>query len=524
MTTWAATIEQVDRDALAKYFTRDAPLGPLNARVVTDNRVLELLTEHDLATIRAQSERPSVVVGRRGSGKTSYLRKLGLNTPHPLFIEIRTEKTFNLILGAIHNVIRDAISVEAVTLVWDGILWNCLLWQLHRAGRPRLDRQFAIDHLKHLGISECKHLDDVMATLSATFERVARETGGFALDRIADLLRGGQFERLKALATADLESTDEIALIVIDSLDDYPVRVDDFKKSLAGLLKCAGEFNAVVRHFEIRMCLPSELYTEFLEKVSTNTTKDFSNQLIVRWQVNELLLAACRRLMVYLMLYHPGAYDVVRTNPLRTRRDANDFIEAVFPKQVTNLNGIAEDTTLYLLRHTQLLPRQLFILLGEVLKLSRTGQTFVPGKGFLATDDAIRLGVRDTEGRIAEEIFSAFRNRYPEAKEACMSILPSLNKVFDAQKFAIAVKRYCEDYGRQHRPATLRRMLVEIGACGKVGKGTPSYVHGSFEYTMTSQLPVGADDRLCVHPLFSRIFHCKAGGNDAPVMPTASDL
>ncbi|HET9207302.1 MAG TPA: hypothetical protein VFO28_13755 [Burkholderiaceae bacterium] len=524
MTSWAATIEQVDRDVLAKYFTRDAPLGPLNARVVADDRVLELLTEHDLATIRAQSERPSVVVGRRGSGKTSYLRKLGLNTPHALFIEIRTEKTFNLILGAIHNVIRDAISVEAVTLVWEGIVWNCLLWQLHRSGRPRLDRQFVVEHLKRLEITDCKHLDDVMGTLSAMFERVARETGGFALDRIADLLRGGQFERLKALATSDLESTDEVALIVIDSLDDYPVRVEDFKKSLAGLLKCAGEFNAVVRHFEIRMCLPSELYTEFLEKVSTNTTKDFSNQLIVRWQVGELLLAACRRLMVYLMLFHPGAYDVVRGNPLGTRRDANEFIETIFPKQVTNLNGYPEDTILYLLRHTQLLPRQLFILLGEVLKLSRAGQPFVPGTNLLVSQDAIRLGIRDTEGRITDEIFSAFRNRYPEAKEACMSILPSLNKVFEAQKFAIAVKKYCEEFGRQHRPATLRRMLIEIGACGKVTKGSSSYVHGSFEYTMTSQLPVGPDDRLCVHPLFSRIFHCKSRDNDAPVMPTAADL
>ncbi len=525
MTTWADTIEQVPAELLQKYFTADAPLGPLNARLVGHDNVLALLTERDLAHIKAQTQRPSVVVGRRGSGKTSYLRKLGLNTPHPLFLELRTEKTFNLILGAIHNVIRDAISVEAITVVWEGILWNCLFWQLHQTGRPLLNRLAMKEHLQRLGIAESHSVDGVMNVFSASFERIARETGGFALDRIADMLRGAQFDNLKATALADLERTGEIAMIVIDSLDDYPVRVDDFKRALAGLLKCAGEFNAVVSNFELRLCLPTELYWEFVEKVSTNSTKDFSNQLVVRWQVGELLLAACRRLMIYLKLYHPRAYTAVRHIPLNIRRDADEFIGALFPKHVRNLNGVHEQTDQYLLRHTQLLPRQLFITLGEILKLNQVNDDFVPGKTAFVSEDSIRLGIRDTEDRLVGEIFSAFRNRYPEAKDACMSILPSLQKIFNAEQFARAAKQFGEEHGRQHRTATLRRMLIEIGACGKVAEQDSLYTRGRFEYTMASRLPVGADDKLCVHPLFSRVFDCQSAGRaDAPIMPWAADL
>lgn len=525
MNTWADSIEQIPEKLLLKYFTAEAPLGPLNARVVTDDTVLSLLTERDLANFKGQSQRPSIVVGRRGSGKTSYLRKLGIQTPDRLFIEIRTEKTFNLLLGAIHNVIRDSISVEAVTVVWDGVFWNCLFWILHRHGRPYIGRVELKLHLIRLGIAELKTLEAVMNSLSVSFERISKESGGFALERIADFLRGTQFEELKEIAILDLESTAEVAMVVLDSLDDYPVRVDDFKKSLSGLLKCAGEFNAVVRNFEIRMCLPSELYWEFVEKVSTNSIKDFSNQLVVRWQVGELLLAACRRLMIYLKLFHPTAYQTVRHIPLNIRKDADEFLYAIFPRHVRNLNDVHERTDLYLLRHTQLLPRQLFLMLGEILKLNRVNDNFTPGKTSFVTEESIRLGIRDTEDRVVEEILSAFRNRYPEAKEICMAILPSIQKVFSSEQFSRAVKQYCEEHGRQHRTATIRRMLIEIGAFGKIDSQEGIYTRGKFEYTMTSRLPVGADDKLCVHPLFSRVFDCQSNGrSDAPILPWASDL
>lgn len=504
MNTWANSVEQIPDALLLKYFTPEAPLGPLNARVVSDDDVLSLLTERDLANLKGQSLRPSIVVGRRGSGKTSYLRKLSIQTPDRLFIEIRTEKTFNLMLGAIHNVIRDSISVEAVTIVWEAIFWDCLFWILNRHGRPNIGRVELKAHLARLGIVDLKTLEAVMNCLSSSFERIAKESGGFALERIADHLRGTHFEDLKASATADLESTGEIAMVVLDSLDDYPVRVDDFKKSLSGLLKCAGEFNAVVRSYEMRMCLPSELYWEFVEKVSTNSLKDFSNQMVVRWQVGELLLAACRRLMIYLKLFHPVAYATVRHIPLNIRRDADEFLASIFPKHVKNLNDIYERTDLYLLRHTQLLPRQLFLLLGEILKLNRVNEDFIPGKTSFVSEDSIRLGIRDTEDRVVEEVLSAFRNRYPEAKEVCMAVLPSLQKVFSAEHFARAVRQYCEEHGRQHKVATIRRMMIEIGAFGKIDAQEASYTRGRFEYTMTSRLPVGVDDKLCIHPLFSR--------------------
>ena len=525
---WSEKIERIPTAALRRYFTHDAPLGPLNAGIVAAEHgvILELLTERNLANLHRKVERPSIVVGRRGSGKTSYLKKLGLGSSASLFIEVRTEKTFNLILGSINDIILDSITVESIAIVWDGIFWNCLFWLMNRTGRPRIGRPQILEHLRRLEIADCHSLDEVMTAFSKSMQRIARETSGFALDRIADTLRGNQYDNLKAIATSDLATRGESALIVLDSLDEYPVPAKRFKKALAGLLKCAGEFNAAVRSYEIRLCLPSEIYWEFRERISTNPQKDFSNQLIVRWQVGELLVALCRRFMIYLHLWHPRAFDLLRNNPLDKRTDADLFMAAVFPAHVKNLNGRHERTDQYILRHTQLLPRQMLLIMSEVLRLNSVNDSFEPGVTPFVSEEAIRAGIRDSEDTIVDEIFSAFRDRFGElAKDTCMTVLPSLPRVFTSEQFSVAVSTFCEEHGKSIPAARLRRMLLEIGAIGKLDQPDSIYTRGRFEYTMTSRLAVGADERMCVHPLFSRVFECQSTDSfNAPILPWAAGL
>jgi hypothetical protein len=70
-----------------------------------------------------------------------------------------------------------------------------------------------------------------------------------------------------------------------------------------------------------------------------------------------------------------------------------------------------------------------------------------------------------------------------------------------------------------------QRMLIEIGALGRVikGKETDVYIQGNFEYTVAHELTISHDDQLCIHPLFSGIF---SNGNrkDRPVYPYGAVL
>lgn len=525
---WHQKIEQTPRHVLNRYFSADYPLGPLDARRVLKEHsfLLDLLAERDLVTLQQRVERPSIIVGRRGSGKTSYLRKLGHESPTHLFVEIRTDRAFNILLASINNIIRDAITVESISSIWDAILWNGFFWLLYRTGRPKVGHVSIQQHLRTLHIDNCESLESVFNVFSRTMEQIAKQTSGFAIDRIAETLRGVKFEDLKAIASSDLAKEDSSAIVVMDSLDEYPVRDADFKKTLAGLLKCAGEFNVVNRNYQFRLCLPSELYWEFREKVSTNPQKDFSSQVVVRWQVSELLIAACRRLMINLYLTHPKAYAAVQHNPLETRRDADAFLAQLFPSDVKNLNGRYEKTDTYLLRHTQLLPRQMLLLLSSILKTKAVNEDFEPGKVPFFSEDGVRDGVRITEDSIVDEIFSVYRDRYGELPaDACATIIPSLPRVFTADQFARAVKMYSKESGRQFSVAKLKRMFLEIGAFGKLDQPDSIYRRARFEYTMTTRLPIGEDDQLCVHPLFSRRFECQAtDALDPPILPWTSGI
>jgi hypothetical protein len=514
---WSDVIDGVSVQLLKKYFKADSPLGPLTARVIADRPVLELLTEHEIRPEKANSQRPSIVVGRKGSGKTSYLRRLGLGRDPSIFIELKTEKGLNLILAVLDKVVHESVSVESIASIWDGVFWNCLLWMMNRAGRPIIGHLPTRTHLRTLGIADCDTIEVVIGALSQRFEQIAKDSGLFAIDKVDRYLRGSHFDHLKEYVNSDLERNNQTALLVLDSLDDYPINVEIYKKTLGGLLKCAGEFNAVEARFDLRLCLPSELYIAFTDDISTNAIKDFSNQFILRWPVDELLLAACRRLMIFLRLYCPSAYTAHRQNELLTRRDANSLLDGLFPTFTKNLNGRNERTTLYLLRHTQLMPRQLLIILGSILQLSNISGKEYDGKPIF-DENHIREGIKDTEGLIVQEIFTAYRQRYPLAKEVCHAVIPTLQKVFTSDQLTQAVKYFSAERSAT-RASLVRRLLIEIGAIGKVTTSDSIYTEGRFEYSMPGQLPTGAQDKLCIHPLFSRVCESRSSVHDQPILP-----
>lgn len=72
-----------------------------------------------------------------------------------------------------------------------------------------------------------------------------------------------------------------------------------------------------------------------------------------------------------------------------------------------------------------------------------------------------------------------------------------------------------------------RRMLIEIGAVGRVLGETERYVTGLFEYTVPHRLVTSTDDELCLHPVFLKVFSAKKpplGGTRKTVYPFGTDV
>jgi hypothetical protein len=176
----------------------------------------------------------------------------------------------------------------------------------------------------------------------------------------------------------------------------------------------------------------------------------------------------------------------------------------------------------YILRHTQLLPRHFLMLLNSIFK----GLNAPPGSNpFPVSENKIITGIRKVEEFIISEIFVAFKLIHPTAEITCKRCLPELGHKFSVGELHQVFTRHGKAVFGGDGMFEFQRMLIEIGALGRVipGKEKDIYIKGNFEYTVAHELTISHDDQLCVHPLFSGIFG-NSSRRDRPIYPYGAVL
>jgi hypothetical protein len=138
--------------------------------------------------------------------------------------------------------------------------------------------------------------------------------------------------------------------------------------------------------------------------------------------------------------------------------------------------------------------------------------------------ERILNGVRQVEERIVTEIFVAFKLIHPTAQDVCKRSLPQLPHKFSVGELHKVFTRHGKAVFGGDNMFDFQRMLMEIGAMGRVipGKATDVYIQGNFEYTVDHEISTSHDDEFCLHPLFSGIFGNNK--NDRPVYPYGSGM
>lgn len=508
---------------LKPYITKDEPFGPIDSTDIDlrDVNALEKLFEQHNRIYNHLHHRPSIIMGRKGSGKTSYLRTVFFDKKYDYFTEIRTAHVLAHISKVIQGMTREAVFPETLAELWEMILWICVLSEIRKYPLLSQDKLSLVNvYLEKVGVRDTTNVDDVLWKLAGIFDQIVQEHPS---EGITELLR--RFDRVTfdstTLAVVDgLKAANKSFVILMDSLDDFQLDIESVSNSLKGLLKFVGSMNKPRDVVDIRFCLPTELYRRII-KISSNPNKDFRRSLKLQWTATELILIGAQRLKIYLELYYPE--HLKRLLPLDPtgRADAIKLFNAVLPKTITNHAGFQEETISYILRHTQLLPRHFLMLLNSIFRSSGGTQGLNP---FPVNESRILNGIRQVEERIVTEIFVAFKLIHPTAEEVCKRCIPELGHKFSmGDLHRVYTRRGKAVFGGENL-FEFQRMLMEIGAVGRVkpGKATDVYIQGNFEYTVDHEIAVSHDDDLCIHPLFSGIF-----GNDQhdrPVYPYGSDL
>jgi hypothetical protein len=523
-----------DRQKLRdEVLTLKNPLGApfLELYGSQDQRLFQYLFDgHSAYLYERFGERPSILVGRKGSGKTTYLNNI-LFKDGVIGIPIATWIIMDEVTDIIKTMIEQGIDVRAerASYIWQWLFLNAILL----SSRKIIDKNSIDEIAKMLPTKEYAEIG-IAAITSFLKEKVKQwvKLGQNAdLASVAFILedKSTAIDKLERELSSYLADKEKIAVILLDNEENFlsnpkPKKQEEAirearKSAISGLLNYCGRANEGAINVQVRYCIPAEQFHAFKD-FSESTGKDFSNLHLLHWTVGELLSMIAHRYMLYLYVWKDidtsleKVYRELVGFEIYSRQGALDFFHKVLPDEISNGRVIPEKSLTYILRHFQVLPRQLITVFNTIV-----GLTIREKRSLLSIDkEIIKRAVHSREASMAEEIIRAYKVRYPEASKIVKKVLPNIPLIFnyrdirsfyDGNQFRNKGKDVLTSYRGEVEisPDRFERCLVETGIIGRVidkpRVGRLGYINAEFEYSMPSTLDLCEEDQLVIHPIFS---------------------
>jgi hypothetical protein len=517
-------------DRLRNYLTLTSPLGPSDAAKIEDLEVAaRLFDPHNTSFNTLLRRDVSVLIGRRGSGKTALLnsykyrpyldardRSVRRNPQsdfraYEIMLDVITYKHFDNMQRAAAGSTTSFRPIEAIVDQWEVIVTEYLFAKL-----------VADDTV---GDRQTRHLETLRRYLNQDQDSAKRKIrkvvwGESILDKLglASIKRKPRAEpritppAALTAAIEHLEATKRRALILFDSMDEYDLKNEIFTRTLGALIRFISHFNAKQDRIKIKLGLPSEIYPE-VQDASANPLKDLVSVDHISWTPMELAQIAAYRYRLFLELYRPELAGSIDDYDLSDRHGVHAFWGRFFPATHPNRYAQQEEPLTYVLRHTQLLPRQFLMIMQPII----TRSAMLSGGGYAEFKTAaITKAVESVEPLIAKEILRAFHYVYPFANELCKPVFANFPTVFNYDQLE-------DRWRKKARSLAARRglgiemsqfgdMLLRMGIVGFGHDETDRYYEGYFGYDSTTPMTIGDGHELCLHPIFSR--HFNSAGND----------
>jgi len=521
-----ATLQEI----LKKHITQDEPFGPSDAALINANdfetikthdyEVLTMMFDPNNKIAKSLKSKPSIVFGRRGSGKTSCLNSAITRKEYKIIDIARSSRVFGAVIEMMKLLGDGMYFTDTVSDLWEEMLISISLF-------PRIIETYTspekdIDVIRHYlinfsGVTDTKEVKSFMWSLINSLKRKSVSTTDIntAIHVLANF-NSISFEKAATSANNILLYHKNKAIMLADSFDDYPMKLDKFEHAISGLLRCVGAFNKRHENVHLQLCLPTELY-HVLKRMSVAPSKDFNYTLILQWHAQELLSIAAHRLNLYLALYYSAQYT---KRKLENKEVVRQLLDEYLPKRITNGLGMEEDTIAYILRHTQLLPRNLVMYFNAIYKISRD---IDPNHPYIS-ERAVIEGIMSIEHTLTEEVCFAYSQVYLNIEKICQQCIPELPSVFsDSYLHKIFNQRGkkasgLEDFNK------FKDLLTETGIIGVVIGETERYIIGRFEYTTPNRLARSVSDNLCLHPVFAKVYKYKKNESGTKaIYPYGSD-
>jgi hypothetical protein len=497
--------------AIENLFTTQKPLGPIAISDRESTSVLKALYDTRVELhLQSENSPPTFIVGRRGSGKTALLLSREFN-PENLVIRLSAQGVFSRVQSATNLVgAQTILTVEGCAQLWQLLLWAPIITRLARAERrPDVDPERALQILweetaaVRRDISRSPNPDDSALDFITVrlIEHVMNNSTIVSVENLTQNFRLAQrsWHAVIDAAKEVLDARGTPVFVLIDSLENIGGHVHEITFPLQGLFHLVGQLGLRNgdHYFHVQCCFPSELWP-MLDEISANPMKDFGGRMVLRWHWKDLLRAVGTRLRMFLAQRYPS---YVRGIP---PDDYEALLYRVIPTSITNPSGIPEHTVAYVLRHTQLLPRQVLYIFNEAFHraIAEHDRPIVQPSHIVDT-------VREAEAILCPEVFSAHSFRHRKAQMVARRLIPYLPSRLDDGY----LHRMCNragikaDFDLDYRE--VREMFTDVGILGRYLAETDRYLKAEFAYAMEGQMILSPDEEYCLHPLFVRQYNAK---------------
>jgi hypothetical protein len=500
-----------------ELLTPKNPLGPFRHETIInraeDASKANVLIYQSSAFDDVFAEERPIIVGRRGAGKTAIIAALAARSGSDDYTYAADQKPGNRDIYILVSYEQLDILVERVghdcrySIGGDGD-WASLLAETAARHWSRRIWTVILDRMYR----ECQQRYDARSQLLMLVKYIEGKDVVAPDHEITDDALAEKFNAVTQSTIGYLEGSGRNCYVIIDSFEEYPVLAPRFQKIIAGFLKCLNNFNATFTRVHIVCCIPEEMESFFIAK-STNYLKDWSLTASVsklRWKPIDLLRIVAERYRQFLIIHSEDDKDFLRKIKkfdMSRRDDLRSFYSLIMPDVVENRLGKTETALAYIVRHTQLLPREFLMIFDSAITAShkRNGSwRYIDPRGIVEAVEA-------REPELARMTLQAYQTLYPTLIEAAQKVIPELPPICrlgDLHKLGGRLK------AARHETSEPWQTLFDIGIIGYIedmpaGTASDRYEYGRFHFNSIKPITFANDRKYCIHPIFSGSWNLK---------------
>lgn len=438
-----------------------------------------------------------LLIGRRGSGKTALSQYFSFQRTlvDPVYIDVDEPLVYQHVLSKMSIAASESreVAIPRLRKLWEYVIW-CVIFE---------ETKNSSSDIELACIEDCDR-NRASKLIASIFERVltffdGSDESGFDT-KITQLFNE---ERGSAAKEAVLDISNKRPVIVaIDTLEKYDAGNEPLMHAMAALIQCAASFNLSYadRNIHLKVFMSGEVFPYLKEEVIQNPLKSIKSPVYLLWRPKDLLRLISwrfyRNLLQHDLLHRDSRGEI-------NWEDYHEVMERMwrpyFGSELINSRGLREHTFSYVLRHTQMRPRQLILLCNAIAKTSLREKRF---PNFSEND--IRIGVKEAESDLASEIINSFSSVYPGVS-TIVDALMKMPLLFEGKELDRRASQSASEWPPgAYSPARFRRLVAELGIVGRVRRQNDEagYIDADFEYALQDRLPLTHRDVCVIHPMF----------------------